>query len=136
ANELCGLPVVQIDADASPRSERVLACWQRPLLAEHPGARGAPNVETAELLSQFVRAGPPTLAFTRSRRGAELVAQHARSKLERAEPGLGARVAAYRAGYLASERRDLELELASGRLLGVAGTKPLGVGADVGCLAA
>jgi DEAD/DEAH box helicase domain-containing protein len=134
ASELCGLPVVPIDDDASPRSERVLACWQRPLLDEHSGARGSANVETAEILSRFVRTGHPTLAFTRSRRGAELVAQHARSKLEHAEPGLGARVAAYRAGYLASERREIELDLTSGRLLGVAATNALELGIDVGGL--
>jgi DEAD/DEAH box helicase domain-containing protein len=134
ASELCGLPVTQLGHDASPRSERVLACWQRPMLDEHSGARSSANVETADLLAQFVRAGHPTLAFTRSRRGAELVAQHARSRLERVEPGLGARVAAYRAGYLASERRELELELTSGRLLGVAATNALELGIDVGGL--
>ena len=134
ASELCGLPVEQIDHDGSPRSERVLACWQRPLLDEHSGARSSANFETAELLSRFVRAGHPTLAFTRSRRGAELVAQHARGLLEHAERGLGARVAAYRAGYLASERRELELDLASGRLLGVAATNALELGIDVGGL--
>jgi len=134
AGELCGLPVEQIDHDGSPRSERVLACWQRPLLDEHSGARGSANVETADLLARFVRAGHPTLAFTRSRRGAEVVAQHARARLERFEPGLGSRVAAYRAGYLASERRALELELTSGRLLGVAATNALELGIDVGGL--
>ena len=134
ASELCGLPVAQIDDDASPRSERVLACWQRPLLDEHSGARGSANVETAELLARFVRAGHPTLAFTRSRRGAEVVAQHARAKLEQVEAGLGARVAAYRAGYLASERRAIEVELSSGRLLGVAATNALELGIDVGGL--
>ncbi len=134
ATELCGLPVEQIDHDGSPRSERVLACWQRPLLDEHSGARSSANFETAELLSRFVRAGHPTLAFTRSRRGAELVAQHARGLLEQAERGLGARVAAYRAGYLASERRELELDLTSGRLLGVAATNALELGIDVGGL--
>jgi len=102
ASELCGLPVEQIDRDGSPRSERVLACWQRPLLDEHSGARASANFETAALLARFVRAGHPTLAFTRSRRGAELVAQHARGLLEQCERGLGASVAAYRAGYLAS----------------------------------
>jgi DEAD/DEAH box helicase domain-containing protein len=134
ASELCGLPVLPIDDDASPRSERVLACWQRPLLDEHSGARGSANVETAELLSRFVRTGHPTLAFTRSRRGAELVAQHARSKLEHVQAGLGERVAAYRAGYLASERREIELDLTSGRLLGVAATNALELGIDVGGL--
>ena len=134
ATELCGLPVEQIDDDGSPRSERVLACWQRPLLDEHSGARASANIETAELLSRFVRAGHPTLAFTRSRRGAELVAQHARARLESDEPGLGSRVAAYRAGYLASERRELELDLTSGRLLGVAATNALELGIDVGGL--
>jgi DEAD/DEAH box helicase domain-containing protein len=134
ASELCGLPVEQIDDDGSPRSERVLACWQRPLLDEHSGARTSANYETADLLARFVRAGHPTLAFTRSRRGAELVAQHARGLLEHVEPGLGQRVAAYRAGYLASERRALELELASGRLIGVAATNALELGIDVGGL--
>ncbi len=134
ATELCGLPVQQIDDDGSPRSERVLACWQRPLLDEHSGARASANGETAELLSRFVRAGHPTLAFTRSRRGAELVAQSARTRLEQFEPGLGARVAAYRAGYLPAERRELELELTSGRLLGVAATNALELGIDVGGL--
>ena len=134
ASELCGLPVEQIDDDGSPRSERVLACWQRPLLDEHSGARSSANFETAELLSRFVGAGHPTLAFTRSRRGAELVAQHTRGLLEHVERGMGARVAAYRAGYLASERREIELELTSGRLLGVAATNALELGIDVGGL--
>jgi len=134
ATELCGLPVSQIDHDGSPRSERVLACWQRPLLDEHSGARASANVETAELLARFVRDGYPTLAFTRSRRGAEVVARHARARLEQIEPGLGARVAAYRAGYLPGERRALELDLVSGQLVGVAATNALELGIDVGGL--
>jgi DEAD/DEAH box helicase domain-containing protein len=134
AAELCGLPVETIDDDGSPRSERVLACWQRPLLDEHSGARASANIETAELLARFVRSGHPTLAFTRSRRGAELVAQQARRRLEQFEPGLGARVGAYRAGYLASERRELELALSSGRMLGIAATNALELGIDVGGL--
>src|SRR5215831_10088950 len=105
ATELCGLPVEQLDDDASPHAERVLACWQRPLRDAHSGARASANVETADLMSRFVRAGHQTLAFTRSRRGAEVVAQHARRRLADAAPELIDRVAAYRAGYLADERR-------------------------------
>ena len=88
ASALCGLPVEQIEDDASPRAERVLACWQRPLLDAHSGARGSANVETAELMTRFARGGHQTLAFTRSRRGAEVVAQYARRRLAETAPEL------------------------------------------------
>src|SRR3954452_3159060 len=134
ASALCGQPVTQLDHDASPRSERVLACWQRPMLDEHSGARASANVETAELLTRFVTAGHQTLAFTRSRRGAEVVAQYARRRLEGAAPALANRVAAYRAGYLPEERRALEHDITSGELLGIAATNALELGIDVGGL--
>jgi DEAD/DEAH box helicase domain-containing protein len=134
AGALCGLDVDEIVDDASPRSERVLACWQRPLLDAHSGARASANVETAELVTRFVRSDHQTLAFTRSRRGAEVVAQYARRRLANVAPELADRVAAYRAGYLAEERRALELDLASGRLMGIAATNALELGIDIGGL--
>jgi DEAD/DEAH box helicase domain-containing protein len=134
ASALCGLDVEQIVDDASPRAERVLACWQRPLLDVHSGARASANVETAELLTRFVRANHQTLAFTRSRRGAEVVAQYARRRLAATAPELADRVAAYRAGFLPEERRALELDLSSGRLLGIAATNALELGIDIGGL--
>jgi DEAD/DEAH box helicase domain-containing protein len=134
ARALCGLDVQQIDDDASPRAERVLACWQRPLLDSHSGARASGNIETAELMTRFVRSNHQTLAFTRSRRGAEVVAQYARRRLAGVAPELADRVAAYRAGYLPEERRALELDLASGRLLGIAATNALELGIDIGGL--
>jgi DEAD/DEAH box helicase domain-containing protein len=132
AAALCGQPVEQLDDDGSPRADRVLACWQRPLLDRELGIRASANVETSELLARFVRAGHQTLAITRSRRSAELVAAHARRRL--ADIGDGHRVAAYRSGYLSEERRELERDLASGRLLGVAATNALELGIDVGGL--
>ncbi len=134
ASALCGLPVVAIEDDGSPRAERMLACWQRPFLDSHTGARASANVETADVLARFVQQGHQTLAFTRSRRGAEVVAQHARRKLNAAHPGSGERVAAYRSGYLPEERRKLEADLSAGRLLGVAATNALELGIDVGGL--
>jgi DEAD/DEAH box helicase domain-containing protein len=134
ASALCGLPVEQIDDDASPRAERVLACWQRPLLDNHSGTRGSANVETAELMTRFARSGHQTLAFTRSRRSAEVVAQIARRRMADAAPELANRVAAYRAGYLPEERRALESDITNGRLLGIAATNALELGIDVGGL--
>jgi DEAD/DEAH box helicase domain-containing protein len=134
ASALCGQSVEQIEDDGSPRAERVLACWQRPLVDERSGARTSANVETADLLARFVRSGHQTLAFTRSRRSAELVAAHARRRLVDSSDAVGTRVAAYRAGYLPEERRELERDLASGRLLGIAATNALELGIDVGGL--
>ncbi|HET9728193.1 MAG TPA: DEAD/DEAH box helicase [Acidimicrobiia bacterium] len=134
AAALSGVKVEEILDDASPRAERVLACWQRPMLDEHTGVRASANVETAQLLRAFVRGGHQTLAFTRSRRGAELVAQHARRGLSETAPELVDRIAAYRGGYLPEERRALEDNFSKGKLLGVAATNALELGIDVGGL--
>jgi DEAD/DEAH box helicase domain-containing protein len=134
ATALCGETVTAVDDDGSPQAERCFALWQRPLLDGITGRRASANSETAELLSRFVRDGRPTLAFTRSRRGAELVASQARRRLEPDHPELASRVAAYRAGYLPEERRELERNLGDGTLLGVAATNALELGIDVGGL--
>jgi DEAD/DEAH box helicase domain-containing protein len=136
ASRLCGLPVEAIDADGSPQAERKFAVWQRPLVDVHTGTRASANLETAMLLSRFVGEGHQTLAFTRSRKGAELVATHARGALASRvdERSRTPAVAAYRAGYLASERRELESQLASGELGGVVATAALELGIDIGSL--
>ncbi|MEV4758222.1 DEAD/DEAH box helicase [Micromonospora sp. NPDC049559] len=105
--------------------------------ADEDGPEGVGQVrrsalrETADLLSDAVAAGVRTLAFVRSRRGAEVVATTARRQLDEAVPGLGDRVAAYRAGYLSEERRALERALLSGQLLGLASTNALELGVDL-----
>src|SRR5204862_8240378 len=98
------------------------------------GSRRLGNVEAGELLTRFVRTGHQALAFTRSRRGAEIVAQYARRRLDDVEPGLGSSVAAYRGGYLPEERRALERSLTSGELRGVGSTNPLEPGIGGGAV--
>ncbi|MFC5723527.1 DEAD/DEAH box helicase [Streptomyces gamaensis] len=135
ATRLTGLPVVEITEDASPRGELVFALWEPPLTELH-GERGAPvrrtaTAETAELLTDLVVQGVRTVAFTRSRRGAELVSLIAQERLAAVDRSLPPRVAAYRGGYLPEERRALEGALHSGELLGLSATSALELGVDV-----
>ncbi|MEZ5171669.1 MAG: DEAD/DEAH box helicase [Acidimicrobiia bacterium] len=135
AASLSGLDITAVTADGSPAGDRWFATWQRPLLDEDEGPeRVSANTETALLLARFVADGRQTLAFTRSRRGAEVVARLARSELETLDPPRVDTVATYRAGYLPRERRELEQQLSDGRLLGVAATNALELGIDIGGL--
>lgn len=100
-------------------------------LPEPPPLRRSALRETADLLTEAVAAGVRTLAFVRSRKGAEVVATMTRRSLDEAVPGLGDRVAAYRGGYLREDRRALERSLLDGDLLGLASTNALELGVDL-----
>ena len=135
ASRLTGVPVEAVDDDGSPRGPTQFALWEPPLVDRQGGpdtsARRSALAETADLLTDLVIEGVRTLAFVRSRRGAEIVAQNVRRHLGDVDPSLPARVAAYRAGYLPEERREIEEALQSGRLLAVAATNALELGVDI-----
>nr|WP_245577435.1 DEAD/DEAH box helicase [Actinoplanes globisporus] len=135
ASRLTGLPVTAVTEDASPHGAMTFALWEPPLLPpaedDLPPVRRSALRETSDLLTDAVVSGTRTLAFVRSRRGAEVVAAVTRRQLDEAVPGLGDRVAAYRAGYLKEDRRELERQLLSGELLGLASTNALELGVDL-----
>lgn len=136
ATRLIGEDCVAVTDDASPRGARTVALWEPPLMAELTGENDAPvrrsaGAEAARILAELVIEGARTLAFVRSRRGAELTALGARRILAEVAPELVDKVAAYRAGYLPEERRELEAALLDGRLLGVATTNALELGVDI-----
>ncbi|GGQ09856.1 DEAD/DEAH box helicase domain-containing protein [Actinomadura coerulea] len=135
ASRLTGLDVVAVDEDASPRGPATFALWEPPL-TDLRGEQGAPvrrtaTAEAGDLLADLVVEGVQTLAFVRSRRGAESVALSAKRALHEVAPGLAEQVAAYRAGYLPEERRALEAALRSRSIIGLASTNALELGVDV-----
>ncbi|GAC67601.1 DEAD/DEAH box helicase [Gordonia soli] len=133
---LIGEPAVAVTEDTSPRGERTVALWEPDFLPSVVGENGAPvrrsaGAESARLLADFVIEGARTLCFLRSRRGVEITARNARALLAGTAPELMDRVAAYRAGYLADDRRRLERAIADGELVGVATTNALELGVDI-----
>jgi DEAD/DEAH box helicase domain-containing protein len=135
AGRLTGLPVRAVTDDASPRGQVTLGLWEPPFTS-YAGENGAPvrraaSSESADLLADLVAEGVRTLAFVRSRRGAEQVALTAAELLAEVDPSLPGRVAAYRGGYLPEERRAIEQSLRDGSLVGLAATNALELGIDV-----
>ncbi|HWQ15187.1 MAG TPA: DEAD/DEAH box helicase, partial [Roseiflexaceae bacterium] len=171
---LVGDAVRVIDEDGAPQGERTFILWNPPVieamgarrwargstpspiaarLAPESGQRRSTNVETAGLLAHLVRAGVKTLAFTRTRRAAELVLRYARENLTTpndehrtlqagtASPSSAERSAfsvqpsalgSYRAGYTPEERRRIERDFLEGRLAGLVSTNALELGVDIG----
>ncbi|HEU4812229.1 MAG TPA: DEAD/DEAH box helicase [Nocardioides sp.] len=135
ARRLTGLDVLALTDDGSPRGQVTLALWEPPFTS-FAGENGAPvrraaSSETADLLADLVAEDVRTLAFIRSRRGAEQVAMTAAELLAEVDSSLPGRVASYRGGYLPEERRAIEQSLRSGDLLGLAATNALELGIDI-----
>ena len=113
ARLLTGLVAEAVTADSAPRGPLTFGLWEPPLTTLR-GEAGAPvrrtaTAEAAGLLADLVTDEVPALAFVRSRRGAEAVALGARRALADAGAAdLAAKVAAYRSGYLAEDRRAIE----------------------------
>ena len=135
ATRLTGLPVEAVTSDTSAKGQVSLGLWE-PAFTSYDGENGAPvrraaTAEVADLLADLVSGGVRTLAFVRSRKGAEAVALTAGRLLDEVEPGLSATVAAYRGGYLPEDRRALESDLREGRIVGMAATNALELGIDI-----
>lgn len=133
-HRLSGRRATVVNEDGAPRGAREFALWNPPFIDRTRTTRKSANSEAAQLFSELVRAGLRNITFVRARKLAELVLLYARDNLKRTAPELVNTVKSYRAGYLADERRAIERDLFSGKLLGVTATNALELGIDVGHL--
>lgn len=140
ASNLIGRPVVAVDNDGAPTGARTIMLWEPGFYEDIEGENGAPvrraaTTDATRMMATLITDGARTLTFVRSRRQAETVALRCQEELNSAGRfDLSKRVASYRAGYLAEDRRRLEQQLDDGTLLGVASTNALELGIDVGGL--
>ena len=132
AHRLTGLDVEVVSGDAAPRGRKLFALWNPPIIDDETGARRSALAEASTVMTHLVDQGARTIGFTRSRRAAELLAEFTRRGV--ADAQARDRIRAYRAGYLAEDRRKIERELADGELVAVAATNALELGIDIGSL--
>ncbi|HEY3375209.1 MAG TPA: DEAD/DEAH box helicase [Candidatus Aquicultor sp.] len=133
AERLTGLDVRVVADDGAPRGQKNWVFWNPPYIDDSHAKRKSGNWEATWLLSELSKEYFRTIAFSKSRKVAELVLNYTRRNLL-GRPDIAQRVASYRAGYLPGQRRAIEERLFSGELLGVSTTNALELGIDVGAL--
>ncbi len=136
AQKLIGRPVRVIgeELDGSPRGRKTFVLWNPPMLDKARSLRRSPHSEAQQLMSRLLLNNNQTICFTRARVVAELIHRYVQDSLRRYGPRWAEAVRAYRGGYTAAERREIERLLFSGELLGVCATNALELGIDIGSL--
>ena len=136
AEKLVGLPFTVVDNDGSPHGGKDFVFWNPPLIDEKKEIRRSANSEATFLFTELVEQEIRTLTFAHTRRLTELIYTYSRQKLAQYDHKLADRIKPYRAGYLPADRRKIEKELFTGKLIGVVATNALEVGIDIGDLEA
>ncbi|MFC1900503.1 DEAD/DEAH box helicase [Chloroflexota bacterium] len=134
AEKLTGLPFTVVDNDGSPHGGKDFVFWEPPIIDIAKSTRRSANSEVTNLFYELISQETRTLTFAQTRRVTELIYVYTRDRLAEDNPRLAERIKAYRAGYLPQQRRQIEKELFSGKLLGVVATVALELGIDIGGL--
>ncbi len=121
AETLIGVPFDVIDKTGAPQSGKHFL-FLSPL--------DSPYTEATRIFLKCINSGLRTILFTKARKITELIYKWS---IERA-PLLSDKISPYRAGFLPSERREIEQKLFSGELMGVISTSALELGVDIGGL--
>lgn len=125
-------PFHVIGRDGAPRPQRDLYLINPPLVETHGHAtyRKGPASVSVPLIRQATKLGIRTICFCRARQQVERLCR----AVTDGHPGLRTRVRPYRGGLLPNERRQLERDLAAGRLTTIISTSALELGIDIGDL--
>ena len=134
AEALIGGQARVVDDDGAPRGPKTIAFWNPRFLDRNELERRSANGDGGRIFTDLLRRGASAIVFTRARVTAEIIYRYAHETLMHRAPALAPKIAPYRSGYLAEERREIERRLFSGELAGVISTNALELGIDVGSL--
>jgi DEAD/DEAH box helicase domain-containing protein len=133
AEGLLGRPVAAVTESGAPSGRKHLLVWNPPVVNPDLALRASARSQSTRLARIAVKLGLKTIVFTNSRLEVEVLTKYLKDVFDR-DPRRPSRVAAYRGGYLPTERRDKEAKLRAGRIDCVVSTSALELGVDIGAL--
>ncbi len=133
ASGLLGEPVAVIDQSGAPAGEKHLLFWNPPMINPDLGLRASARSQTTRIARSAIKAGLKTIVFANTRLMVEVLTKYLKDVFD-SDPRQAPRVAAYRGGYLPTERRDTATRLRGGELDCVVATNALELGVDIGGL--
>ncbi len=133
AERLLGAPVRAVTESGAPQGRKHFLVWNPPVLNADLGIRVSARSQSTRIARLAVKLGLKTIVFANSRLEVEVLTKYLKDVFDR-DPRVPARVAAYRGGYLPTERRDKEVKLRAGGLDCVVSTSALELGVDIGAL--
>ncbi|MCG7915822.1 helicase [Candidatus Thiodiazotropha endoloripes] len=133
ARELIHAKVSAITESGAPQGARHLLLWNPPVVNHDLGIRASARSQSTRIAKSAVKHGLQSIVFAQSRLMVEVLTKYLKDNFDH-DPRYPSRIAAYRGGYLATERRSLEKRLRQGEIDCVVSTSALELGVDIGSL--
>ncbi|MBM3225202.1 MAG: DEAD/DEAH box helicase [Candidatus Tectomicrobia bacterium] len=133
ARQLIGAEVTAVTDSGAPQGAKHLLLWNPPVINPELGMRASARSQTTRLARLAVDAGCKTIVFAQSRLLVEVLTKYLKDVFDR-DPRHRARIAAYRGGYIPTQRRETESQMRAGDLDCIVTTSALELGIDIGAL--
>lgn len=133
ARQLIGTEVIEITESGAPQGKKHLLLWNPPVVNAELGMRLSARSQTTRLARSAIHTGLKTVIFAQTRLMVEIITKYLKEVFDK-DPRQPPRVAAYRGGYLPSQRRETEHKLRQGAIDCVVSTSALELGVDIGAL--
>ncbi len=133
ARQLIDNEVEAITESGAPQGAKHLLLWNPPVISPELGIRASARSQATRIARLAVERGLKSIVFAQSRLMVEVLTKYLKDAFDN-DPRTPARVAAYRGGYLPTERRAMEKKLRAGSIDCVVSTSALELGVDIGSL--
>ncbi|MET0116352.1 MAG: DEAD/DEAH box helicase [Sedimenticola sp.] len=133
AGQLIGEEVNAITESGAPQGAKHLLLWNPPVVNPDLGIRASARSQSTRIAKAAVHQGMKSIIFAQSRLMVEVLTKYLKDRFDK-DPRKPSRIAAYRGGYLPTERRAMEKNLRVGQIDCVVATSALELGVDIGSL--